>query len=199
MYARVVTFTGVSDIDGSVSTARETVLPVLASQSGYKGLSLSADRSAGVLGALSLWDSEAAREASESALAKIREETGRQFGTGLTVETYEERLVEMSRPPQVGSRLMLTRISMDPAKVDEILGVFKSQVLPEIKATAGFLAVRSMINPATGEGLVGTVWEDEASLRAASDAAMARRAEGTARGVTFGDTSYREILLIDMR
>lgn len=199
MYARVVTFTGVNDIDGAIGTVQETVLPLLSSQRGYKGLSISADRSAGVLGALSLWESEAARDASESALAKIREETARQFGTSVTVETFEERVLEMARPPQVGSRLMLTRISMDPAKADEILGMFKSQVLPDIKATAGFRALRNMMNPATGEGLVGTVWDDEASMKAASDAAMARRAEGTARGVTFGDTSYREILLLDMR
>jgi len=55
-----------------------------------------------------------------------------------------------------------------------------------------------MINPQTGQGMVGTVGEDEQSMRAASDMAMARRSEATNRGVSFGDTSYREVVFIDM-
>ena len=44
MYARVVTFTGVNDIDGAIRTVRQEVLPLLAGQSGYRGLSVSAER-----------------------------------------------------------------------------------------------------------------------------------------------------------
>ena len=198
MYARVVTFTGVNDIDGAVRFMQETVLPVLRAQQGYQGASASGDRSSGVFGALSLWESAADRDASESALGKLREEAGRQLGArGTTMETFEERVREVSRPPAVGSRLMLTRISMDPAKIDENLSFFTAQVVPQIKASPGFRALRNMINPQTGEGLVGTVWDDEATMQAAAEAAMARRGEGVARGVSFGDTSYREILFND--
>ena len=199
MYARVVTFTGVNDIDGAIRTVRQEVLPLLAGQSGYRGLSVSAERAGGVLGALSLWESEAARDASESALAKTREQTAGQFGTAPpVVETFEERVVEMARPPAVGSPLMVTRISMDPAAIDDNLGFFTSQVLPQIKAAPGFRALRNMIDPRTGRGLVGTVWDSPEAMRAAADAAMARRPEAVARGVSFGETSYREIVLIEM-
>lgn len=65
-------------------------------------MTASADRAGGVLGILSVWESEADRDASESALGKTRQEAQGQFATGLTVETFEERVLLMTRPPEVG-------------------------------------------------------------------------------------------------
>jgi heme-degrading monooxygenase HmoA len=198
MYTRVVTLTGVKDVDALLASIQEKSLSELRAQRGYKGLSVSADRSAGVAGTLTLWESEADRDSSESALAKLREEALGQFATDMKVDSFEERVVEMSRPPEVGSRLMVTRVSMDPAKVDENIEYFKREVAPQIKAAPGFRALRNMINRQTGEGIVGSIWDDDQSLRAAAEFAKARRAEADARGVTFGEMSFREIIFIDM-
>jgi heme-degrading monooxygenase HmoA len=197
MYARVITLTGVNDVDAAVAFLQDS-LSTVGAQRGYQGMTAGIDRSSGVMGILSLWESEADREASNSALAKIREDAGSRIASSLNVETFEERVVDMSRPPQLGARLMVTRISMDPAKVDETLGHFQREILPQIKAAPGYLALRSMINPDTGEGIVGSVWSDDQSLEAAADAAMSRRPDATARGVNFGDTSYREVIFMDM-
>jgi hypothetical protein len=106
---------------------------------------------------------------------------------------------EVGDPPGPGSALMVTRISMDPAKIDENLAFFKSDVLPRIKANAGFQAVRNMLDRKTGQGLVGTAWANEDAMKAAAAEAQSRRQEGIARGVSFGDVSYREILFSDLR
>ena len=74
MFSRVVTFTGVKDLDGGVVFVRDQVAPLMRQQHGFRGLTASVDRSGAVLGVLSLWDSEADRDASEGALAKTREE-----------------------------------------------------------------------------------------------------------------------------
>ena len=198
MYNRIVTLTGVQDVDALVAYIRETALSGLRGQKGYQGFSVSADRAAGLVGTLSFWESEADRDASDSALAKLREDAQAQFATDMKVETFDDRVVEMSRPPEVGSRLMVTRISMDPAKVDENLETFRQEVVPQIKAAPGFRTVRAMINPQTGEGIAGSIWDDDQSRQAAADAALARRSEGEARGVKFGEMSFREILLTDM-
>jgi heme-degrading monooxygenase HmoA len=199
MYARVLTFSGVSDIEAGIRFLQDTALPIVRSQRGYQGLNASADRAGGVLGVLSLWDSEADRDASESALGKTREEARSVLGGTLTVETYEELAVEISQPPAVGSALMVTRISMDPATIDQNIEFFKRDIVPLIKAGPGFQALRNMINRQTGEGMVGTAWADEQAMRAAAEAALARRAEAGGRGITFGDTSYREIVFTDRR
>lgn len=198
MYTRVVTLSGVKDVDAFLASLQETALEALRSQRGYKGFSVSADRAGGVIGTLSMWETEADRDASDSALAKLREDTAAKFATDMKVDSFEDRVLEMSKPPAVGTRLMVTRISMDPAKVDENLELFKQEVLPQIKAAPGFRTLRNMINPQTGEGMVGSIWDDEQTMQAAAEAAMARRPEATARGVNFGETSYREIIFVDM-
>jgi heme-degrading monooxygenase HmoA len=199
MYARVLTFSGVNDLDAGVKFLQETAQPTVRAQRGYGGMTASADRSRGILGVLSLWETEADRDASESALGKTRDEARGLLGAQLTVETFEEMVVEVSRPPEVGSALMVTRISMDPARIDEILEVFKQNVAPEIKASPGFRALRNMLDRQTGEGIVGTAWDDEQSMRAAVTEAMTRREDAGRRGVTFVDTSYREIVFIDLK
>jgi hypothetical protein len=199
MHTRVLTFTGAKNIDGGVDFLRQKVVPVLNEQKGYRGVTASADRSGGVLGILTLWETESDREASESALAKARQEGLDIIGGELTVETFEQLLAEVDDPPGPGSALMVTRISMDPATVDENFAFFKSDVLPRMKANAGFQSVRNMINRKTGHGLVGTVWANQDAMKTAAADALSRRPEGIARGVSFGDASYREILFSDLR
>jgi heme-degrading monooxygenase HmoA len=198
MYNRVTTLSGVKDVDGFLASLQETSLEAIRAQRGYQGLSVSADRSAGVVGTLTLWETEADRDASDSALAKLREDIAGQFAGDIQVDNVEEQVAEMSRPPEVGSRLMVSRVSMDPAAIGENIERFKQDVLPQIKAAPGFRTMRIMLDPQTGEGITGSIWDDEQTMQAAAEAAMARRGEATARGITFGETSFREILFIEV-
>jgi heme-degrading monooxygenase HmoA len=199
MFTRTVIFTGATDIDAGMRYLQDTAAPMLREQTGFRGVVASADRSAGVLGVLSLWETEADLDASESTMAKAREEGQRVIGGAMTVSQFEELVVETDKPPTVGCSLLLRRISMDPARIDENLSVFRRDVLPEIKANPGFCAVRAMMNRQTGEGIVGTVWADKASMDAAAEAAEARRPRAAQQGVTFGEQTKREIIFADMR
>jgi heme-degrading monooxygenase HmoA len=199
MFTRLVTFTGAKDIDGGLKFVRDTVTPMLREQHGFRGITASVDRSQGVFGVLTLWDTEADRDASESAMVKVRADGATIIGGELTVEFFEELVVEIVNPPAVGASLLVRRISMDPAKIDENVEFFKREVLPQIKENAGFLAVRHMINRKTGEGAVGTVWADQASMEAAAETAEARRQMAARQGVTFGEQSKREIVFADLR
>jgi hypothetical protein len=199
MFTRLLTFTGTDNIDAGVTYLRDEVLPVLHAQRGYHGVTASASRSERVIGILSLWDTEADRDASDSALGKARQEAAKLVGGDLSVETFELVVAEIREPADVGSALMVTRLSMEPAKIDENLGFFKSEVLPRITAAPGFRALRNMINRQSGEGVVGSAWADHDAMMAASEQAMARRPEAISRGVNFGETSYREIVFADLR
>ena len=64
MFTRLTTFTGANNIDNAVTHLRDEGLPILNLQQGYCGVTASAARSEGVLAILSVWDSEADREAS---------------------------------------------------------------------------------------------------------------------------------------
>jgi heme-degrading monooxygenase HmoA len=197
MFTRVVQFAGAKDIDGGVAYVRDTVTPVLRQQNGFCGVTASADRSAGVFGVLTLWETEADRDASESAMVKVRDEGAKVIGGEMTVELYEEMVLEIVGPPKEGASLLIRRVSMDPAKIDENLDFFKETVLPQIKASPGLIAVRNMINRSTGDGVVGTVWSDAASMDAAAEAAQQRQGQAAGR-VSFGDQSKREVLFVEL-
>jgi heme-degrading monooxygenase HmoA len=199
MFTRVLTFTGAKSIDDGVAFVRDNAVPVLQQHKGYRGITASADRDAGLLGVLSLWESEADRDASFAPLAELRQQGLDVVGGELTVESFEQLVEEVASPPTVGSALMVTRISMDPAKVDEKVGFFKSEILPRIKAAPGFRALRHMIDRKSGRGAVGSAWADQEAMKNAAAEAQSRRDEGRARGVSFEGDSYREIVFADMR
>lgn len=199
MHNRVVTFTEASHIDEGVAFVRDTVDTNLSQQKGFRGITVSADRAGGVFGVLTVWETEADRDASEGSSAKLRQQGLEIIGGKMSVETFEEMSTEIASPPKAGSPLTVTRISMDPSKVEENTAFFKSVVQPRIVASPGFCAVRHMMNRQTGKGLVGVVWADEAARATGAADAQTRRDEATGRGVTFDDISFREIVFAELR
>ena len=199
MFTRLLSFKGATDIDGGVSYLRNEVLPILNSQHGFRGVTASADRSGQELGILSLWESESDRAASDSALGKARQEAVGIVGGDLTVENFEQLAEAIKKPPVAGCALMVTRVSMDPASVDENVAFFKSEVLPQITAQPGFCALRNMIDRSAGRGVVGSVWEDKVAMEASAAGMPERRAMAESRGVTFDEISFRELLLAELR
>lgn len=199
MFVRAVTFSGAHNIDAGIAHLKDNVVPIIHQQKGFRGITASADRSSGILGILSFWETIEDREASDSALAQSRDEGRGIVGGTISVENFEQTVEVINEPPVVGSPLMVNKTSMDPAKVEENLAFFKSDVLPRILATPGVRVVRSMMNRDTGHGMVGIVFSDRDAMTAAAGEANRRREEATARGVHFDDVSFREIVLADFR
>jgi len=199
MHVRVTTINGAAHIDEGVAFVKDQVVPEVRQQKGYRGLTVSGDRSGGIVGVLSLWENEQDMNASESTASKLRPQAAGIFGGEVSVATYEQMAAEVGdTPPGPGSALRIIQVKMDPAQVDDNVAFFKAEVLPQIKATPGFRGVRNLINRATGEGAVGTVWADQASLQAAMAEAQKRMQQAEARGIEFGESSVREVLFSDL-
>ena len=194
MFVRVTTIDGASDLDAGVAIIRKSVSE-LEAQKGFRGVSASGNPSTGNVGIISVWDTLADLEASESSVSKLRQEAAAKFGGQATVAVFEEMVNEMGdQPPGEGCALRLFETSMDPAKVDELNDFFRSTVLPQVQAAPGFRAARNMIDRKTGKGFSATVWADEAALAADEAKAGDRRAAAKAAGVTLGPPIYRTIL-----
>jgi heme-degrading monooxygenase HmoA len=195
MFVRMNTVTGVKDIDAGVTLVREKVLPEVQGQKGFRGLTVSGNKSTGDFGILGLWDTLEDLKASESVVAKLRDEIVSTIGGDISVAVLEQVVAEVAQPRDMtGCSLRLVRIKMDPAKVDEQVGFFKADVVPALKAQPGFVAIRNMIDRSTGEGAVGSVWADEKSMQAAEAGAEERRQQAATRGVTISEPSFRTIL-----
>lgn len=198
MFTRLTTFTGATDIDAGIAFVRDTVLPALHEQQGFKGLTASADRAGGVLAALSIWESAAARDASDSAITKVRDEAQRVIGGTATVENFEQVHAEMAAPPVEGSALLVRRITMEPERIDDNIEYFVRDVVPQLKAGPGFLGVRALIDRESGKGLIGSAWRDEAAMKTSMAGADSRQADAVARGVSLSEFSEREIVVLDL-
>ena len=197
MFARVVTIKGAKDLDAGIDYVKSTVAPVLHQQKGFAGTTASVDRANGLFGVYTVWETADDRDASDSALLKLREEAQEIVGGQLTVELFDQVSVEfVGGPPVVGSFLLVTRVRSDLAKIDANIEYFNREVLPQIKANPGLLLVRQLVNRQTGESLVGTVWADYPSMRAAADAAIERQ-RSTDLPVTIVSRSEREIVFLD--
>jgi heme-degrading monooxygenase HmoA len=190
------TVTGAKNMDAGVAFLRDKVIPEVSGQKGFRGLTVSGNRSTGDFGILGLWETLADLEASDSSVSKLRQEAMKALGGEISVSVMEQVFADIVSPQDlVGHPLRIVQVKMDPAKVDEHLDFFRSTVVPEMKARPGFLAVRNMIARSTGEGVVGTIWADEQSMQASEPFAEERRQQAQTRGVEISEPRFRTILL----
>jgi heme-degrading monooxygenase HmoA len=195
MHARVTTVTGASDVDRGPALLRDEVVPQMKQQKGFRGLSAAGDRTAGVFTVLSLWDSRADLQASEGAAERTAASMVRLMGGQVSVELYEETAGESSDTrPGPEAKLHIRHIKVDLNRIDDILDTFRQKVLPDMKTRPGFLAVRQLIDRNTGEGRVGSLWTDEASLSASLAQSEQRRTKAMDLGVEFGQGQVLEVL-----
>lgn len=194
MHVRLVTVSG-TDVDAAVKLVEEKVAPVASQQKGFRQLAAAGDRSRGVLSALTVWESKGDLDASESAFAKVRQEVLDGAGGQVRVEVFEQVVWQAgATPPAPGSVLQTVAYKIDPARVEDHISWFKTEVLPAIMSTPGVRAARNMVNRETGAGRVGVIYSDRASLDAAAANRAQRMATARTRGMEFSDDAVFEVL-----
>ena len=195
MHVRITQLEGVKDVDKATAVLRDEILPGVKGLTGFRGITASADRKAGMVVILSMWDSEADERASAEQITQLRDDATKSIGARLgEVRSYEQVLEEIDSRPEPGSLLLVTPNKMDPAKIEENLAFFTANVLPDIKSIPGFRAVRYLIDRKAGEGLVGVILTDESYVKEAEARAEKRRAAATQQGVELGQRSKREVI-----
>jgi hypothetical protein len=174
------------------------VLALLRQQAGYRGGMTSVDRAGAVVGLITLWEDKNALEASERIVAESRAEAVRMIGGDQTVETFEQVVGEIGNPPPAeGCLVRLVSFQMDPARVDENVTFFNGEVLPAIKGSPAFRAVRHLIDRASGRGLTAMIVSDDDALRAAEVGFEARREKDEAHGIRFEEITHRDVVFVD--
>ncbi|GAC1542847.1 MAG: hypothetical protein NVS3B12_31150 [Acidimicrobiales bacterium] len=200
MWVRANHVSGVSDIDAGVAMLRDKVLPTCSEQKGFKGMTASANRAAGRMGVLTLWETKADLEASESAVAKQRSETVAETGGTVKVSVMEQLAEGIgSSFPEVGNTVVVTELKVEPSTIDDQVKFFTSTVMPDLKSQPGFRACRLMVDRTTGEGIVGAVWTDDAVAHDGDEQAAARRQRAKERGVELGEPDFRELVFVHMQ
>jgi heme-degrading monooxygenase HmoA len=85
-----------ANVDASIQTVREQVIPRASEMDGYKGFIGFVDRDSGTFMSFTLWESEEAMRASEETANRLRSEVAKQLTTTEpTVKRFEAAIVEL--------------------------------------------------------------------------------------------------------
>jgi hypothetical protein len=195
MFARNIVYTG-TDVDRAVEFLDKEAAPVVSQQKGFAQLAAAGDRAAGLVSILSVWKTLEDLQASESAMTKVRQEGVGRFGGELaSVDIFEQVVMEVGKnPSQPGCVIRIQSTRLDVSAIDEVIGFFRTEILPGILSTPEVRAVRNLINRQTGEGRISVAFSDQAALEAGDSARQARMAKAGERGVQFGEARVLEVL-----
>ena len=195
MYARNVGFQG-TDVERAVGYLDEEAAPVAAQQKGFRQLAAAGDRSAGLLSVLTVWDTLDDLQASDAALAKIRQEGTERFGGQMaSVDVFEQVVMEVGKtPPQPGCMIRIQDTRLPVERIDELVAFFKAEILPGILGGPEVRAVRNLVNRQTGQGRISVVFSNQAALETSESARKERMATAGQRGVEFGEARVLEVL-----
>jgi heme-degrading monooxygenase HmoA len=100
LFARVTSFSIAPErMNELISHMSQVSVPQAKAQPGFQSFLVSANRETGQVGVASVWESEAAREASNTALSEERRQTAERFGATLdSIQTYEIVAVDVKLP-----------------------------------------------------------------------------------------------------
>ncbi len=201
MHARVLRLTGSAEkIDDGVENYKSRVAPALRDQDGYGGARLLINRETGAGMSITFWRDEDASRASFDALTSLRAEASSRFGAeSPETKAYEAVIQHRPQPTEAGNWVRLTTLSGHPAKVDDGVRHFESQVIPEVSKLHGFRAAILLVDRTTGEGMVATVWDSKSDLDgSASQAGPIRTAASEVMGAKDPQVESYEVAFAEL-
>ena len=167
-------------LDGCVTYIEREIRPALEIRPGSLGISVLEDRERGVAIFGSVWTTSAEMSRSEDTEAPLRGELARRAGGAVTVEDYAVpifELVERQAPPGRGFAVRLTRIQVQPSRVDDVIEVVGDIAVPSLFVTPGFCDALLFADRASGRLISETVWRDAGARAAAPSVAEIVRTE----------------------
>ncbi|SOC50297.1 hypothetical protein SAMN05660748_3043 [Blastococcus aggregatus] len=202
MYARTTTvMADPKRMHEGVADVRDNVMPAVAELDGYTGLSMLVDRDSGRCIVTTGWETEEAISASRDRVVQMRERATERFGARDT-EVQEWEIAVMHRLHAAGdescARVLWSRI--DPARTEETLDAFRSQIIPAMDDLPGFCSLSLLIDRETGTGSLTTVYADRAAMDATRDQISTMRdAFTTQLGVMITDEAEFDVVVHSLR
>jgi hypothetical protein len=180
VYARVNTIFGTeAKVSAGVAHIEESDRKAVESADGNRGLTTLVDRSAGVIVALSYWDDP--QRSSDAVLTRARESAAAAAGGELIAESFEVTANERQAEPAPGAAVRMTRMQLEPAKIDTGLAFVQNELLQRLSAGSGLCSAELLIDRKIGNGLLVTTWTDEDSANRADALLGALPSDAAAR------------------
>jgi heme-degrading monooxygenase HmoA len=193
MYARSTTITAdPTRMDDGIADVHENVMPAVSGMNGCVGLSMLCDRSSGRCIVTTAWETEEAMAATREGVRRMRERATEQFGASQP-EVREWEIAAMHRLHPVGddacARVTWSRV--DPAGMDRVLDVFRTDLVPRMDEMPGFCSLSLLLDRQTGDNSLTAVYADRRAMDATRQRAMIIRDEFR-RGLHMSATDVAE-------
>ncbi|WP_092608368.1 hypothetical protein [Raineyella antarctica] len=196
MYSRETTTQGSYDPAALVEQINNTILPGISHRNGFRGINVSGDPSTGTAWILTNWDTVEDLVASRQDADQLRRQATQALGgTVLGVREWDLPVVHVSdRPPTPGLPINVNRHFYDPTQLHEVVSFFAWVAEPMYRSSPGYRSVRMLVDRTTGEVLVGSVWDDEASLEEGFSRLEPIRDRAVEKGMKFVERTRREVI-----
>ena len=161
----------------SITFIESEVRPQVDSQPGSLGTSLYTDPAHGLAILESFWASDNAMAASEHTVSPQRREAVRRAAGTVSVERYQVPVFELEAPLSTGAGLRLTRMDIEPSRIDDAIEAYGDTAVPWLADNAGFCSALLLVDERTGHAISETVWQNAEALVASRSVAAAIRVE----------------------
>ena len=158
---------------GCIGYLKDEARPVLESQHGSLGLSLL--EKPGIVIFESFWATPEALWLCQETEEVFRGELARRVEQPVRAKDYEVAVFERERPPR--EAVQLTRMTVKPAGVADVVEVYGDTAVPWLADTPGFRETLLFADPADGQLISQTAWRDPAAGAAGPSIAEMIRGE----------------------
>ncbi len=160
MYTRVNTIFGPKDrVEAGIAQIEGPDRAAVEATSGNRGLTTMVDREAAVIIAISYWDEP--DRSSQAELTRARQNAGAAAAGDLVAESYVLALADRASIPAPGSTVRLARMQIAPSRAAGGVGYLRDEILPRLRATAGFQHAEILVDHDLGNALLVSTWPDE--------------------------------------
>src|SRR5687768_16406561 len=188
------------NIDAGIRYVAGEVMPAITAMDGCIGLSMLVDRVSGMCIATSAWKDDKSMHAADAALRPLREEAGKILGGDPSVDEWEIAVLHRDHRTSDSTSVRCTWLRSDPARIDEAIELFRSEVLPVAEAMAGFCSASLMVDRGNGRAVSSVTWDSRKAMEdSREDAAELRSMVAEKAGAKVEDVAEFEMALAHLR
>lgn len=187
-------------LDEGIRLTRDVVAPALSAVPGSLGLSMYVDRDTGTSTVSSAWETREARDAAQAALDPLRARAAGIVGGLPVTELFELAVLDRRRPAEPGFWSRMTRVSIDPHRMETAIDAYRSTTLPALELLDGYCSAALLVDYGRGAGISSVVFDSRAALDASRDQGeQIRRTSTEKAGAEVVDVRESEIVIAGMR
>jgi heme-degrading monooxygenase HmoA len=175
-----------------ISHYEEDVMGVFEHEPGNRGMSVLVNHDLGVVLVEAYWATDKDMRSNDATFVRPVHDAAF-FGATVSIEHYEvARFVHVAPAPS-GAAVTLTRLSAEPASMDDVVAAYGDAVAAPLTTSEGFCTAVLFLDRQSGRAAVQTTWRDAQASVAGRGAAAARRlaAVSTGTAAVRGIEEYR--------